>query len=221
LRITITNINNATGEVSFDVTMIDNNNDYYTTGNNGRGFLGQRFYYDNSSSYTYSTRVYETSVFPPALSLGDGYTIPYTLLDFVSATESGSSPYSEVPTVAKGLTTFRGSFSHTYAAAGNYTITAFAPDAYGTTFSPSLPGVVPKTFTTGNAVGTTVSTSASNLAGAARGGEIGSETPYGVTNTAQVAIGNVLAVPAANEWGLLLLGLAIGVGGLLVLRSAR
>ena len=138
LRITVTNVDPFSGEVDFDITVVDDDITDGVASTNSRPFddilIGQRFTYDRYDTVTYDQYVYvATNVsLPPAIDFGDGNTVPFSRLPLVSDITSDPG-------------TFRGSFSHTYTTPGVFTITAFVAGAYG---------VLLTEITTGNPVST-------------------------------------------------------------------
>lgn len=120
---------------------------------------------------------------------------------------------------------YRGSFSHTYPAPGDYTVRVGAVFNFNFTI-----GGAPQTITNGNPVvvgtgsplvytsnfffysSTGTNTLAFTYSGTAPGQTVG------VTNTAVVSPGTFFVIPAASEIGLIVLAVLLGTAGLLLLR---
>lgn len=156
----------------------------------------------------------------PALDYGDGSTLPTTTL---ALTNTGGGPGGS--NVYRSLA----SFTHTYPSNSNFTARAamacfLCVHSSYVFFPPGSPA--PPTFTqTFDLLPTTV---IGNLAlpyqysGTTYVGFLSTSVHYAytyflaVTNTAQVAL--VQPVPALSEWGLIALGLALLVAGIILIR---
>lgn len=207
LRITVTNVDPISGEVEFDITVVDDDITDGVASTTSRPFddivIGRRFTYDRYTSNTYDQYVHVATniTLPPAIDFGDGQTVPFTRLPLVSdiTTDPG---------------TFRGSFSHTYTTPGTFTITAFVAHAYGVALTD---------ITTGNAVSTgPVNFGQTNIANTeSRSETLSSEEAVGISNTAQAAItlvSQATTVPTLGRVGAVLFGLALAGLGTVLLR---
>ena len=208
LRITVTNVDPISGEVEFDITVVDDSITDGVASAISRPIndivIGQRFTYDRYTTVTYDQYVHVATnvTLPPAIDFGDGQTVPFTRLNLVSdiTTDPG---------------TFRGSFSHTYTTPGNFTITAFAANAYGVALTE---------ITTGNAVSVgPLNFGQTNIANTdSRTDSLSSEEAVGISNTAQVAItggvSQATTVPTLGRVGAVLFGLALAGLGTVLLR---
>jgi hypothetical protein len=206
VRVSVTGINQMTGQVDFDV--------YLSSDSSGKDtssfvpWIGNRFYYDGTLRSL-------SSPAPAAvrgIDYGDGQFVAATSLSITGTSGSSSSVKAagaEAKGGGNGLTFSRGSFSHTYASPGNYTIRATALGVYlGSLSSPNY------TLQTGNWVTTTafVSTSGRSYTGAS--------VIMGVSNTASAAVsgaggGGAAAIPIPtlgdpSQW---LLGLLLMLAG--------
>ncbi len=187
LRVTVTGVAGTT--VNVDVTL--NTNSVYPAVT-AAGLLGNRIYNPYASNIG-------TLLNPvlPALDWGDGV---------------GTVAGTTIPNVSPGV--YRGSFSHTYAAPGAFTVTsnAAARVGYVSTVGPVMTTgnsviVTAFSFRAVNALGTATSTY--TFTGLA---------PYiiGVTATATAA-----PVPTASTWAVLVLAVLLILSGVVVLLRRR
>jgi len=157
----------------------------------------------------------------PALDYGDGSTLSYTTLALVS---SGGGPGGSH--VYRNLA----SFTHTYPALNDYTVTGasfctacgrYAISVFPTA-SPDSPvsatsiSYVPQTVVGNLAARTTYQTTVPFGDGYSL--RIFYDAYLAVTNTAEVAFLTVLDVPTASTWGLAALGALLLLSGLVLLR---
>jgi len=125
IRIQITNVDQNTRQVDFDVLM----SSFSSTSSSKvlpSAWIGNRFFYNNYSAY--SSNSSEWVLLHPsgikALDFGDGMVVDATQLAIDT----------------NGPRTYKGSFSHTYAMPGSYTITTKVVGIYlGNTASPNRP----------------------------------------------------------------------------------
>ncbi len=232
VRIQITNVNAATGQVDLDVIV----SSYSAASAKDliAVWIGDRFFYDWSNPTTSTKSNTEWVLVDPtgikALDFGDGNVIDATML--------------AVDNVAPR--TYRGSFSHTYAMAGNFTITTKVVGVYlGNTTAPNY-GVNygnPITFIPNQPDSPQVSantrvtskpqsdsygflayrpTSGSSRIGARRGNMLGLSNTAQVTVNPQGGFGNgSIPIPFLDDFSKLLMGLFLAFAGGFVLVSRK
>ena len=201
LSLTPTGVSNLDG--SFDVTV---NTSYPFPYAAGIGLLGSQFYTPTNVGYFGVATL--TNPVIPALDYGDGGSVlGATTIPLASA---GAPP--GVPN------TFRGSFTHTFPAAGDYTVTAGKAGFLGPVGSTVYPP------TTGNLV--TQSSLGFSQYSSFYGSTVNFTTvltfPFalGLTNTAAVTVGAapIIEIPTASSLGLLALMLLLAGAGIALLR---
>ena len=172
-KVTVTNADPATGDVDIYVTGYMDNTYPFTT-----LWIGFYTFFGGAA---------------PAIDWGDGSTVP----------PFGNGPSTGIPRVATSTSisgfnvhVYRGSFSHTYAAPGSYTIT-----------SNSVPRPINHTPITGNYALTPT--------------YFGTYAYLFLSNTAVADLSfDAINIPTTSEVGLLALALALGTAGALFLRRS-
>jgi hypothetical protein len=227
LRVSITNSDPASGRVDFDVTLtsISNNKSFASP------WLGNIFWYDyypsgfNKGTST-SVRSSPLTLLNPmvnAISFGDGQVIVATQIPIVSTTGTNNSVKADAGPQGgnpANRSVARGSFSHTYAQPGNYTIRANAVGNYlGNIASPSFPLFGGNWLTASSMViydpnnSSTFTRNGSFQSGRGPGGFI-----FGVGGlVATGSIGAVTSIPTLDSWSRILMGLVILLTGAFVL----
>jgi hypothetical protein len=228
LRVSITNSDPASGRVDFDVTLtsISNNKSFASP------WLGNIFWYNyypsgfNKGTITQTTRSSPLTLLNPmvnAISFGDGQVIVATQIPIVSTTGTNNSVRADAGPQGGdpgNRSIARGSFSHTYAQPGNYTIRANAVGNYlGNIASPRYPLFGGNWLTASSMViydpniSDTFTRNGSYQSGRGPGGLI-----FGVSGfVATGSIGSTSGIPTLDSWSRILLGLVILLTGAFVL----
>ncbi len=140
-----------------------------------------------------------------AVQFGDGTATPFGTSGAIPF--AGYGAVTGLPVASYGATfngenvhVYRGTFTHTYPSAADYTLTVRSVNGVGTTAGQAPP------IATGNLVGSATPTFGN--------------TYYFLTNTAAVALGSsILEVPTVSGFGLLVLASALAGIALLLLRK--